>query len=590
MTFRISRPVLVLLLLGTADAFRNNGNTQQTTPTATSTKTTKTTTKEPAAAAAAEVTEAPMPFKWPIVGTLPDFLSRGGVDAMADVYESMYHEFGPVYKMSLMGRDETVFSDPRVFDKILSREGRFPVGGAETVTTFSDYYKENDMDFALNSVGRGPEWKKWRSTVNPDMYVLWNTYLPVIAATCSKISDVAGREVTETKNLHISDFLSRAAFDMFSAVLYGESPETTDSFKAKSEDIEFVSATKRAFDITGFLLSNPLEKVFGGALYKEFVVNMDKTNAMAVKRGMDEIRSAEDTKAGHEAVAAAAAATADDGTESDTSSSSSGCPISAIKSTLSGGKRHDIPTNFLNPSYIERLVNRGKLTPKQIMEVQAPLLMAGVDTTAYVMSWFYLNIASNLDVQTKLAQDISEKLQGADVTTVEQMESLTYLQNCFRESHRLTPPAPLSMKTLEEDITVVTEDNKSYVLPAGQRISLNLRGLPIDPKYVEDPQEFRPERFSREAVKARNGTPSAIALDHPYMNDPFGRGKRRCLGANVAKAEMVVLAARLLQDYEITLEDPNEAVHSPTKSWSSKQKLLLIADPYPAMVLTPRTN
>ena len=30
----------------------------------------------------------PMPFKWPVVGTLPDFLSRGGVDRLREIYEA----------------------------------------------------------------------------------------------------------------------------------------------------------------------------------------------------------------------------------------------------------------------------------------------------------------------------------------------------------------------------------------------------------------------------------------------------------------------------------------------------------------------
>merc|ERR1719356_2077878 len=125
-------------------------------------------------------------------------------------------------------------------------------------------------------------------------------------------------------------------------------------------------------------------------------------------------------------------------------------------------------------------------------------------------------------------------------------------------------------------------DDKTYTVQSGQRISLNLRGLPIDPKYVTNPKDFIPERFSEEEVESRKGTMSEIALDHPYFNDPFGRGKRRCLGANVAIAEMTVLAARLLQDWEIVLENPSESIQSPTKSWSARQKLMLIADPYPA--------
>jgi len=232
-------------------------------------------------------------------------------------------------------------------------------------------------------------------------------------------------------------------------------------------------------------------------------------------------------------------------------------------------------------------VNRGALSLEQISEVQAPMLMAGVDTTAYVMGWFYLNMASNPEVQTKLARELKEKLNGADVTTVEQMESLTYLRQCFRESHRLTPPAPMSIKTLEEDVRLVT-DGKAYDVPAGQRISLNLRGYPLDPRYVEEPLAFVPERFDPAAVAARRGTAAALALDHPAMQDPFGRGKRRCLGANVAVAEMTVLAARLLQDWEISLADPREAAQNPARTWKPKLKLMLVADPYPEMTLVPR--
>jgi len=574
--FRSSTVLLLVLAANPtpgSDAFRNGNNAPQADP-----KLSKITVPT------VTISKPPMPRKWPIVGTLPDFFSRGGVDGMCRVHESMYEEFGPVYGMSLMGDDEMFFSDPRVLDQVLRKEGKFPIGGAEMVTTFSDYYAENEMDFAMKGVQHGPQWKEYRMSINPDMYVLWDTYLPAIAETCNKISSVAGREVTETKNQHFADFLSHAAFDMFSAVLYGESPETTDTDKATPEDIAFVSATKTAFDITGNLMTNPLEKVFGSDLYKEFVVNMDATVDLASKRGTDKIQTAVSNKAAMEQVAASAAATTTDAAEE---SGSSGCPVAAIKKATVSVRDKVIPTDFVNPSFIERLVHRENLTQDQISETQAPLLMAGVDTTAYVMSWFYLNMASNPDIQTKLAKELKETLNGADMTTVEQMESLTYLKQCFRESHRLTPTSPLSIKTLEEDIDVVTND-QAYSIPAGKRISLNLRGLPMDPKFVEHPTTFSPERFSPSAIKARRGTPSAIALDHPYMNDPFGRGKRRCLGANVAIAEMMVLAARLLQDWEISLEESSEAVHSPTKTWMPKQKLMLIADPYPNMRLVPR--
>ena len=38
-----------------------------------------------------KITQPPSPIKWPIVGTLPDFMVRGGVDNLNGIYEvSMY--------------------------------------------------------------------------------------------------------------------------------------------------------------------------------------------------------------------------------------------------------------------------------------------------------------------------------------------------------------------------------------------------------------------------------------------------------------------------------------------------------------------
>ncbi|EED88625.1 probable cytochrome P450, partial [Thalassiosira pseudonana CCMP1335] len=154
-----------------------------------------------------------MPFKYPILGTLPDFISRGGVDSLSQIYLDMYRDYGSVYGMSILGDDELIICDPKVFDKYVVRaEDKYPIGGAEAVTTFTDFYKENNLTKALEGTGHGPEWKAWRKSLDPDMYVAWETYLPTIADAANKISKVAG-----TSNIEFVDFLSRSAFDMFTA-------------------------------------------------------------------------------------------------------------------------------------------------------------------------------------------------------------------------------------------------------------------------------------------------------------------------------------------------------------------------------------
>eukprot|EP00986_Skeletonema_menzelii_P004128 scaffold1371_cov132-Skeletonema_menzelii.AAC.9 len=501
-----------------------------------------------------------MPFKWPVVGTLPDFLQRGGVDKLPEIYSNMYHEYGPVFAMSQMGSDSLILSDPRAYDSVLRAEGKFPIGGAEGVDTFVNYYRENNITMGIKSTSHGPEWKEWRSQLDPDLYVAWKSYLPSIATAARQISEVAMDEIDINK-VKFGDFISRSAFDMFYTVMYGESPQTTNSAMVKPEDLEFVKASKTAFDLTGILLTNPLEKVFQTDTFQTFNVNMDKVMAFGNEKAVDFLKQVREEESGNDVVNVGRAAV-DSGGEEEGSK----CPVQALK-------------NGSN-SLLGRLVNKG-VPDDELGTLTGPMLMAGVDTTAYVMSWLYLNLASNPDVQTKLANELKSVLNGADVTTPEQMNSLPYLDACIRESHRLTPSAVANAKVLDKDLDIVV-DGTTYRAKAGTRICLNLCAIPWDERYVDKPLEYRPERFMSDAIEARKGTPSEI-IDHPGFDDGFGRGKRRCLGANVAKAEIVILAARLIQDWEITLADPTQK-----DNWVRKQYLMLKADPYPDMKITPR--
>jgi len=101
--------------------------------------------------------------------------------------QEMYAEYGDVYGMSMMGEDEIVVCDPVVFDSVLRREGKFPIGASESVTTFKDYYTETDNAMGLKALSRGPEWKEWRGELEADMYAEWEGYLPGIADAASKM-------------------------------------------------------------------------------------------------------------------------------------------------------------------------------------------------------------------------------------------------------------------------------------------------------------------------------------------------------------------------------------------------------------------
>ena len=72
----------------------------------------------------------------------------------------------------------------------------------------------------------------------------------------------------------------------------------------------------------------------------------------------------------------------------------------------------------------------------------------------------------------------------------------------------------------------------------------------MDPAYVDNPNEFKPERWLQDAVEGRKNTPQEI-IDHPFFSDSFSQGARRCPGHRVASNELVILLSQWILDYKI---------------------------------------
>merc|ERR1712232_1178411 len=130
-------------------------------------------------------------------------------------------------------------------------------------------------------------------------------------------------------------------------------------------------------------------------------------------------------------------------------------------------------------------------------------------------------------------------------------------------------------RRLKRDITI-----GGYDYPAGMLLAMNINAFQMDPTYVDQPQEYKPERWLPEAVRERKGTEKEV-LDHRLLASPFGAGARMCLGHKLAEIEIAVATARLFQDWKVTLDPPNQ-------QWNLKQGLFVKADPFPNFLITPR--
>jgi cytochrome P450 len=86
-----------------------------------------------------------------------------------------------------------------------------------------------------------------------------------------------------------------------------------------------------------------------------------------------------------------------------------------------------------------------------------------------------------------------------------------------------------------------------YDIPKGTTVFINFWALHHDPKYWKDPDEFNPYRYLDENGKSKP--------TKSYSWLPFSAGRRVCLGETLAKPEILLMCANLLQRFEIRLPD-----------------------------------
>ncbi|CAE7416930.1 Cyp12b2 [Symbiodinium natans] len=223
--------------------------------------------------------------------------------------------------------------------------------------------------------------------------------------------------------------------------------------------------------------------------------------------------------------------------------------------------------------YIVRVIGRQSIPVEGIKEVAASVMLAGIDTTTSVISWNLLYLAMNPEKQEILRKELREVLGSGDITeeiAANMKSKLPYLRAVIRETHRVAPATPImTQRPAPCDVELA-----GYSVPEGTPVGFNVFSVQNNPKYVEDPSEFKPERWLADAVEARRGTEAEV-IDDKLLATPFSFGARMCLGGRVADLELSVAIARLVRDWRIS-------VPAGQPSWRNLQPLLTKPHPFPS--------
>lgn len=472
-------------------------------------------------AAAAPITDMPGYKTFPLLGSLPYLgmpLELEGktvsmIKDVLDVHRATHLKWGPVYRMSIPGMGDNVScSDPVEFMKVMENQDLCPFGAVEGHWPTKAVFKRDGNETAMKFFASGEEWRNLRQNYSKDLLnpSSLKGYVPGMSKAASSVTEVFDRYEDD-----MATFCSRASFDVTSSVLFGKSLDiTVDTLKDPSKG-EFCDAMARA---SANLLPN---------MMNPWEVMLNSFNYESAK--MKDMREDLGSCYGH--------------------------AREIVESFVERREKGELSEEEQN-SYVSLNIAKQQkleaLTPDELKEVVVVLLNAGGETTSGMLIWNLITLALNPEVQEKARQEVSAVESVSQAMGNSGLKgSFPYLNNIIRETHRIRPAVPISLaKKPNKDIELC-----GFTVPKETIVFFSSHSLNNDASlWGSDVKEFKPERWSADAVEARKGTPQEV-LDHPFLRNPFSAGARMCPGSRVAQRTLVVMLAHILRNYRFSLKD-----------------------------------
>ena len=222
---------------------------------------------------------------------------------------------------------------------------------------------------------------------------------------------------------------------------------------------------------------------------------------------------------------------------------------------IAGRRQSSAPISDLLTMLMEaRDENGDPMSDKQLRDEIITLLTAGHETTTLVLSWTCFLISTRPDVVERMTAEAAF-LNGRS-PEYEDLMKLRYSRMVVEESMRLYPPVWTMGRT------AVNEDEiGGHRIAAGSEILIFPYITQRHPKWWQDPDAFRPERFAPENSSERPR----------YAYLPFGAGPRTCIGLNFAMTEIMVVLTMILQRFRLKLAiDPAEVRPDPSVTLQPK--------------------
>lgn len=197
----------------------------------------------------------------------------------------------------------------------------------------------------------------------------------------------------------------------------------------------------------------------------------------------------------------------------------------------SGKRENDLLDMLLDARYEDG----SAMTDEQLIDEILILFTAGHETTSNALTFTCELLARNPQIQEDLYVEVIKAKENSE-SLMEFINNCSFTKNVIEESLRLYPPAYfIDRVNIEED------EFEGMLIPKNSNLLFSLLEIHTNPEYWDNPQEFKPERFSGVTASQFSGQ---------YF--PFGAGPRMCIGNNFAMYEMILAIAEIMRTYKIS--------------------------------------
>ncbi|KAI3318955.1 cytochrome P450 [Xylariaceae sp. AK1471] len=183
------------------------------------------------------------------------------------------------------------------------------------------------------------------------------------------------------------------------------------------------------------------------------------------------------------------------------------------------------------------------------------LVIAGSETTGFILTATSYYLATNPEYFRKAAAEVRSAFSSTVEINDDALRKLPYLRAAVDEALRMTPAEPngLARKVVIDGIDIANQ-----YIPKNTAIYVSQFAQNRHSSHFHLPDEYHPERWLNDA-KFQN--------DKLDMVQPFIMGVNVCIGRGLAWMEMRVILAKMLWNFDWTIDKKDREPFEKAKAW-----------------------